>query len=85
MTYCLGIKVKEGLIGLADGRITSGNQLSSARKITMMEVDKCPFFIMSSGLRSVRDKTLAYLRPRLGRASASARCARGPAYHWSEN
>ena len=29
MTYCLGIKVRQGLIGLADGRITTGNQSTS--------------------------------------------------------
>ncbi|MBI1209713.1 MAG: peptidase [Azospirillum sp.] len=67
MTYCLGIKVGDGLIGLADGRITSGNQLSSARKITMMSVGSHRFFVMNSGLRSVRDKTLAYLRQDLAR------------------
>lgn len=62
MTYCLGIKTRDGLIGLSDGRITSGTQLSSARKVTMMGSGGDRFFIMNSGLRSVRDKTLAYLR-----------------------
>lgn len=62
MTYCVGIKIAGGLIGLSDGRITSGTQLSSARKVTMMGSGGDRFFIMNSGLRSVRDKTLAYLR-----------------------
>ncbi|MEI7608497.1 MAG: peptidase [Rhodospirillaceae bacterium] len=62
MTYCLGIKIKDGLIALADGRITSGTQLSAAQKLIMMESQGSRFFIMTSGLRSVRDKTLAYLR-----------------------
>lgn len=62
MTYCVGIKIANGLIGLSDGRITSGTQLSSARKVTMMGSGGDRFFIMNSGLRSVRDKTLAYLR-----------------------
>jgi len=62
MTYCLGIKIRDGLIGLSDGRITSGTQLSSARKVTMMGTAGDRFFILNSGLRSVRDKTLAYLR-----------------------
>ena len=62
MTYCLGIKTRDGLIGLSDGRITSGSQLSSARKVTMVGSGGDRFFIMNSGLRSVRDKTLAYLR-----------------------
>ncbi|HEY0837348.1 MAG TPA: peptidase [Azospirillum sp.] len=67
MTYCLGIKTRDGLIGLSDGRITSGSQLSSARKVTMIGEGGARFFIMNSGLRSVRDKTLAYLRRDMGR------------------
>ena len=70
MTYCLGIKIKDGLIGLADGRITSGTQLSAAQKLIMMEAQGCKFFIMTSGLRSVRDKTLAYLRRKLSHERA---------------
>ncbi|HYG88669.1 MAG TPA: peptidase [Azospirillum sp.] len=62
MTYCLAIKIRDGLIGLSDGRITSGSQLSSARKVTMMGAESDRFFILNSGLRSLRDKTLAYLR-----------------------
>jgi len=62
MTYCLGIRVREGLIALADGRVTSGSQMAAARKmITLGEGDQ-RFFVMTSGLRSVRDKALAYLR-----------------------
>ena len=68
MTYCLGIKTRDGLIGLSDGRITSGSQLSSARKVTMMGSGGDRFFILNSGLRSVRDKTLAYLRRDMGKA-----------------
>lgn len=67
MTYCLGIKIRDGLIGLSDGRITSGTQVSAARKIVMVGDGVAGggehrFFVMTSGLRSVRDKTLAYLR-----------------------
>ncbi|MFM2042775.1 MAG: hypothetical protein RLY86_1351 [Pseudomonadota bacterium] len=62
MTYCLGIKIREGLIGLSDGRITAGTQVSVARKVTLIGSGGDRFFIMTSGLRSVRDKTLAYLR-----------------------
>jgi len=62
MTYCVGIKVQEGLVCLADGRITSGSQLSSAQKGTMIDAGEHSFLLMSSGLRSVRDKSLALLR-----------------------
>jgi putative proteasome-type protease len=61
LTYCLGIKVHEGLIGLADGRITSGSELTSARKVTLHGPNGSQFFIMTSGMRSLRDKALAYL------------------------
>ncbi len=61
MTYCLAIKVREGLVGLADGRITSGTQVTAARKLTVHGDPDAQFFIMTSGLRSVRDKTVAYL------------------------
>ena len=61
MTYCLGIKVRDGLIALADGRITSGTQLASARKMTLHGGEGARFFVMTSGLRSLRDKVIAYL------------------------
>ncbi len=60
MTYCVAIKVKEGLVALADGRLTSGTQVTVGRKITLHGQDH-HFFVATSGLRSLRDKTLAYL------------------------
>ncbi len=62
MTYCLGIRTKDGLIAVADGRVTSGSQMATARKLTFAGGDPHRFCIMTSGLRSVRDKTIAYLR-----------------------
>jgi len=67
MTYCLGIKIRDGLIGLSDGRITAGTQVSAARKVTLIGSRGHRFFVMSSGLRSVRDKALAYLRRDMAR------------------
>ncbi len=60
MTYCLGIKTKTSLIGLADTRITSGNQTTLGKKISLHQHEKSSIFIMTSGLRSVRDKALTY-------------------------
>lgn len=60
MTYCLGIKLREGLICLADGRITAGNQVSIARKVSLHGPEGGQVCIMTSGLRSLRDKTIAY-------------------------
>ncbi|WP_114395639.1 peptidase [Oleisolibacter albus] len=70
MTYCLGIKIREGLIALSDGRITAGSQVSAARKVAMVGLGEARFFVMTSGLRSVRDKTLAYLRRDIARREA---------------
>ena len=61
MTYCLAIKVREGLVCLADGRITSGSQVSVAKKVSFHGAANRRFLVMTSGLRSLRDKTLARL------------------------
>ena len=60
MTYCLAINVREGLVCLADGRITSGTQVTNAHKISLHGPEGSQICIMTSGLRSLRDKTLAY-------------------------
>lgn len=62
MTYCLGIRLEEGLVGLADTRITSGTETTTARKITVYERDGGMAFLMTSGLRSIRDKVLTYFQ-----------------------
>jgi putative proteasome-type protease len=62
MTYCLGIKVKEGLVALADTRITSGTDTSIKVKILTEQKDKYSIFIMTSGLRSIRDKAIVYFK-----------------------
>src|SRR5688572_8964629 len=60
MTFCLGIHVEEGLIGIADTRILSGNETRIAKKTWVWERDQQSLFLMHSGLRSMRDKTLTY-------------------------
>ncbi|UJX41041.1 peptidase [Desulfovibrio sp. JY] len=65
MTFCLGIAVEEGLVGIADTRITSGNELTSAQKVTTYQNGNGAFFLMTSGLRSVRDKALTYFEEAL--------------------
>ena len=60
MTFCLGMVVEEGIVGIADSRLTSGNEIISAKKVTVYRQGQGSFFIMTSGLRSVRDKTLTY-------------------------
>ena len=62
MTYCLGIKVKQGLVAIADTRITSGTNKTTKKKIYVEQREKHSLFIMTSGLRSVRDKAVIYFQ-----------------------
>jgi putative proteasome-type protease len=62
MTYCLGIKVKEGLVAIADTRITSETDTTTKKKIFVEQKEKYSLFIMTSGLRSVRDKAILYFK-----------------------
>ncbi|MEZ5041429.1 MAG: peptidase [Saprospiraceae bacterium] len=60
MTYCLGIKLKSGLVAIADTRITSGSETTTAKKISIHKSGNNNLFIMTSGLRSIRDKAVTY-------------------------
>jgi len=60
VTFCLGINVHEGLVGIADTRVLSGNECISARKVSVYQQDGQAIFLMTSGLRSLRDKALTY-------------------------
>ncbi len=63
MTFCLTMKVKDGLVGLADTMITSGTSCSTATKVIIpVTTGHHTFYIMSSGLRSLRDKALTYFQ-----------------------
>jgi putative proteasome-type protease len=71
ITFCLGINLEEGLVGIADTRITSGSECITARKVKVYQSPKASFFIMTSGLRSVRDKSLAYFDEAIEKSLAS--------------
>ncbi len=62
MTYCVGIKVKSGIVGISDTRITSGTETTRAKKVFTVNKNKHSFFLMTSGLRSVRDKAITYFK-----------------------
>ena len=62
MTYCLGIKVKEGLIGIADTRINAGTTTTVKKKVLVLQQNNASIFIMTSGLRSIRDKAVHYFQ-----------------------
>ena len=65
MTFCLGMTVEEGLLGIADTLITSGRECTHARKLSVYNVRGGSLFVMTSGLRSLRDKTLTYFNEAL--------------------
>jgi putative proteasome-type protease len=65
MTFCLGMKCADGLLAIADTRITSGTELSTARKISIHQYEQRSMFILTSGLRSLRDKAITYFEERL--------------------
>lgn len=60
MTFCLGIKVKDGVLGISDTRITSGRECTTSKKVTVFQRQNHSMFIMTSGLRSLRDKSIEY-------------------------
>jgi putative proteasome-type protease len=62
MTYCLGVKVASGLIAIADTRLTSGTEVTTNKKVSIHQFENHSMFIMTSGLRSVRDKAVTYFQ-----------------------
>ena len=58
MTFCLGIHLEDGLVGIADTRVLAGRESTMAKKAATYEGPGFSFFIMNSGLRSLRDKVL---------------------------
>lgn len=60
MTFCAAIRIHEGLVGISDTRLTSGTERTTARKVTIHQQGRHSMFLMTSGLRSVRDKSLTY-------------------------
>ncbi|NNL84966.1 MAG: proteasome-type protease [Myxococcales bacterium] len=60
MTFCVGIRVESGLIALADTQIVRGSERSSKAKLSVHDYLGRSVLIMTSGLRSVRDKAVIY-------------------------
>ncbi len=61
MTFCIGIKVREGIVALADTQIVRGSEQVNKQKLAEFQHAGQSLFTMTSGLRSVRDKTLTYV------------------------
>jgi putative proteasome-type protease len=69
MTFCLGITVEEGLVAIADARVVAGNEYLVAKKTAAYQGPGFAFFVMNSGLRSLRDKVLLYFEDAFARES----------------
>lgn len=65
MTFCIGIRVREGTVALADTQIVRGSEQVSKQKLSILEYGADSLFVMTSGLRAVRDKALIYLQEQL--------------------
>ncbi|TWU00944.1 Ntn hydrolase family protein [Stieleria varia] len=65
MTFCVGIQVREGIVALADTRIVRGSEQVNKQKLAHFQHAHGALFTMTSGLRSVRDKTLVYVEETL--------------------
>jgi len=66
MTFCLGMKVEDGLIGIADTRVTTGVEYITTGKVSIHQHGRHSMFLMTSGLRSVRDKAVTYFDEAIG-------------------
>lgn len=63
MTFCLAMKVQDGLVGISDTRVTSGRECITAKKVSLHQNSgRHAAFIMTSGLRSLRDKAVTYFQ-----------------------
>lgn len=67
MTFCLGINVEDGLVGIADTRVLSGSECLTAKKTATYQGPGFSFFIMNSGLRSLRDRILLHFEEAFAR------------------
>jgi putative proteasome-type protease len=67
MTFCLGITVEQGLVAIADTRVVAGNECLIAKKTASYQGPGFAFFVMNSGLRSLRDKVLLFFEEAFAR------------------
>jgi putative proteasome-type protease len=65
VTFCVGVRVAGGLVGLADTQIVKGSEVTSKAKLSLHDHFGRRYFVMTSGLRSVRDKVVLRLEDAL--------------------
>jgi putative proteasome-type protease len=71
MTLCLAIKVSGGLVGIADTRVTTGTERISVKKLMVSERPQHSMFLMTSGLRAIRDKAVTYFEEAMAEQDTS--------------
>jgi len=65
MTFAVGIRVREGLVAMADTQVVGGGERSLKAKLALVDHLDRPVFVMASGLRSVRDKVVLRVQDEL--------------------
>lgn len=70
MTFAIAISVASGVVALADTRVVRGEQHSTKTKMSTIRHGSGAVVVMTSGLRSVRDKTLLRLEDQLASMDA---------------
>ncbi|MCY2977128.1 MAG: proteasome-type protease [Planctomycetota bacterium] len=60
MTFCVGLRVRDGLIALGDTRIVKGDEHVVKSKLSFSTKESRQWWLMTSGLRSIRDKAVLY-------------------------
>jgi len=71
MTFAIGIQSRAGLVALADTRIVRGGEKLTRGKLAVLPHGGGSFFVMTSGLRSVRDKLMIYAESALAEEGES--------------
>jgi len=65
MTFCIGVRVEAGLVVLSDTRVVTGSVRSRKSKLSTLTDGRSEAVVMTSGLRSVRDKVVARVEDKL--------------------
>lgn len=73
MTFCISIRVNDGVVALSDTRVLRGDEISTKSKLSMLCDGDREAVLMTSGLRSIRDKVVARLEDELRTSEAPHR------------
>ena len=71
MTFCIGINTRQGLVALADTRIVKGEEHLTKSKLSFSANGDDQWWLVTSGLRSIRDKAVVYFEKDLSARTES--------------